>query len=368
MGLISTISHPKRTLKRKLFGYMLLLTALLLLTLFIALFLFGRFHSTQEDTYAALELQLDAFEKDIAAYFDHLAAASVQLSGRMSVILESYLLENRLTMADLTDSAPHLAAIQDAMLEPLRQKLLQENCSGIFVMLDTTINSTLERADVSRSGLYLQINGYNTGNETILLYRGPSDLGKQHGMMPHRKWHLEFRTDRFPNYAEILTLSQLPADEAYYLTDVTVLPGTSEQVLLLVVPVTGRDGTFYGICGMEVSASYFMAYHAQPSRIPHLTCLLTPSGSGLNTDAGLSCGISGGYYRAPKGTLTTEEHTGLCHFSGDTVNYIGVHRSISLTPNNAPYSLAVLTLQDDYDQNLRKSTLQNILLWLLILH
>ena len=42
-------------------------------------------------------------------------------------------------------------------------------------------------------------------------------------------------------------------------------------------------------------------------------------------------------------------------------------RAITLTPNNGPYTMALLTLKADYDQSVRKSILQNILLWLLIL-
>lgn len=366
MGLIAAISYPKRTLKRKLFGYMLLLAVLLLLTLFTGLFLFGRFHSTAEDTYEALDIQMDSFEKDVSTYFDHLAAAGVQLSEHMSGILDDYLLENNLTIADLTDAEQHLAAIQAAMIEPLCQKLLREDCSGVFVMLDATVNGSLANASTSRAGLYLQINGYDTVDESVLLYRGPAALAKQHGMMPHRKWRLEFHTDRFPNYSEIMALSNQPADEAYFLTDLCSLPGTSEQVLLMVVPMSGTDGTFYGLCGMEVSASYFMSYHAQPTRIPHLTCLLAPDGEVLSPDAGLSCGIAGGYYRAPRGILTTEDSDGLRRFSGDSVGYIGVTRTISLTPNNKPFVLAAMTLQEDYDQSVRKATLQNMLLWLLI--
>jgi len=368
MDLIAAIPHPKRTLKRKLFGYMLLLTVLLLLTLFTGLFLFGRFHSIEQDTYDALDIQMDSFEKDVSTYFDHLAAAGVQLSEQMGLFLDSYLAEYQLQFSDLTDSADHLEAVQEILLEPLRQKMLREDCSGIFVLLDATVNSALPYADTSRAGLYLQINGYDTVGENVLLYRGPAALAKQHGMMPHRKWRLEFNTELFPNFSEIMALSGLPAKDGYFLTDLCALPGTSEQVLLLVVPMTGADGTFYGLCGMEVSASYFMTYHAQPTRIQHLTCLLAPGADVLHAEKGLSCGISGGYYRAPKGTLTAESiGGGLLCFHGDTAPYIGVTRTLSLSPNNAPFVLAAMMLKTDYDQALRKSTLQNILLWLLIL-
>lgn len=53
-----------------------------------------------------------------------------------------------------------IAVIQEEMIESLRDKLLQERCSGIFVMLDTTVNVALPNADYSRTGLYLKQTGY----------------------------------------------------------------------------------------------------------------------------------------------------------------------------------------------------------------
>lgn len=122
-------------------------------------------------------------------------------------------------------------------------------------MLYVTVNSSVANAERSRAGLYLQQTDYQNSDESILLYRGLSDTGKRHGIMPHWKWRLEFRTDLFPNYSEIRTLGSAQPKDAYYLTDCFTLPGTSEKAMLMVVPIIGTDGTFYGVCGYEVSES-----------------------------------------------------------------------------------------------------------------
>ena len=369
MGLLPMFSYPRQTLKRKLFGYMLLLVLLLLLTLMAGLFLFGRFHSTDQDAYDTLDIQMDVFEKDITTYFDHLAASGIRLSEQMSALVESHLADQGLSMAELTDHGDAITALQEAMIAPLQLKLLQESCSGVFVMLDATVNSSLSRSETSRTGLYLQINGYDAYGQDILLYRGQADLAKRHGMMPHRKWKLEFDTARISDYSYFRSLADLPIDQSYCLTEIQPLPGTSEQVLLLVVPMTGTDGTYYGLCGFEVSASFFMTYHAQSTKISHLTCLLTPEqGSILDTTIGLSCGSAEGYYRIPSGILTAEDHDGkLTTITGDTIPYLGITRTVALTPNNGDFSLAVMMLKDDYDAATQKNTMQNILLWLLVL-
>lgn len=369
MRVLPTLRYSEWTLRKKLFGYMLVLAAILLFALMTGLLLFGRFDSTEKSTFESLDIQMEIFEKDITTHFDYLAAAGIQLSENTTILLENYFSKNQITFADLTDSKKDIHHIQQEMLEPLKQKLLQEDCSGAFVMLDTTVNSSLPDANLSKTGLYLQVSGYETADQNILLYRGLSNIAKEAGIMPHRKWRLEYRTDLFPNYEEIMANAALPLEKTYRYADFSILPGTSEKVMLLVVPIIGSDDTYYGICGFEVSASYFMTYHSQPTKIPHMTCLLNPgTNDTLDTSLGLSCGVANGFYRAPQGLLTVKNAGGgLFTFTGDATPYIGVRRNIRLSPNNTDYSLIIMILKRDYDLSSGKNALKNIILWMLLL-
>lgn len=370
MCIFSAFRRSEWSMKRKLFGYMFLLTILLLLALASGLLLLGRFGSTEKNIYEVLDIQMEVFEKDVFTHFDRLAAASIQLSLDTTALLEEHLSEQKITFQELNDKQVQIAGVQEELIELLQQKLLQENCSGVFVMLDVTVNSTVADADRSRAGVYLQQNGYKTTDDSILLYRGLSETGKRHDILPHRKWRLEFRTDLFPNYDKILSYAAaLPSEEAYLLTDRFTLPGTSEDACLMTAPIVGSDGTFYGICGYEVSTSYFMAYHGQPTNISHLTCLLTPnSGWSLQSEDGLSCGVANAYYYPPKEELNIQkaDHGLLC-FSGDEISYIGLMREISLSPNNEPHTLTVMIPKTDYDRAVKKTLLQNLILWSLLL-
>lgn len=360
--------HTEWTLKRKLFGYMLLLAALPLFVLIAGLSLFGRLGITEKSMYESLDIQMEILEKDVSSHFDYLAAAGIRLSEDMTGILEQYLKKQQMSFADLEDSDADLAALQELMIEPLKQKLLQEDCSGIYVMLNTTVNPALKDSERSKSGLYLQFNGYDMSDKTLLLYRGLAETGKNHGVMPHRKWRQEFHTDHIPVYEEILSHSSLPLDESYRYTDLITLPGTSENAILLVVPMVSKHGTFYGLAGFEISASYFMTYYAQPTKIEHLTCLLAPgSNSVLQASNGLSCGVAGGYYRTPKGELEIRSaRNNMFIFSGESGPYIGLKRPIKLSPNNGETYLTVMMLHEDYRQAVQKSTFQNLILWSLL--
>ena len=369
MWLFTKLRYPEWPLKRKLFGYMMLLVMLLLGALLTGLFLLDRFDNTKKNTYKQLELQMDVFEKDISTYFDHLAATGVRLSEDLSLLLDEYLIRESVSFSDIADSKDHLYNIQCTLIDPLSNKLLQENCSGAFVILNTTLNTSLPDADRSRAGLYLQTSGYETVNQDIVLYRGLSEIRRHNRISLHNKWRMEFRTDFIPGYDTIVSESSLPVYASYQITDLFVLPGTSNTAMLLVVPMFGGDGTFYGLCGFEISNTFFKTYHAQPTTIPHPTFLLT-FGDDHNIDASRSliCGNTEDYYRAPIGILKRNSgEKGLSEFRDDSLSYIGITRSCGLTPTNGNFTLSVLIPKSDFDTAVNKNALQNILLWSLIL-
>ena len=145
------------------------------------------------------------------------------------------------------------------------RSLRRTSCSGAFVLLDATVNTRMEGAGYSRAGLYVQKGGADTPTVPLLLYRGSADVGKTHSVMPHRKWRMEFQTDQFPDYDRWMTPSSTPLYQAYTLTERFSLPGTSEEVQLFLLPLRGRDGTMYGLCGFEISQSFFKQNFAQPT-------------------------------------------------------------------------------------------------------
>lgn len=356
------------TLKRKLFSYMFLLVCLLLLFLVTALFLTGQFSNIEKDTFDALEMQIKVYEKDINDHFDTLAAAGINLSENVTEMVERFLTEQALGFSDLTDNTEGLCALQSMLIKPMRQHMDQENCSGIYVILDTTVNSALEHAASSRSGIYLQTTGYKSTYQPVTLLRGIADIGRANSVMPHRKWTLEFNTAAIPEYETLSRTAELPITKSYCFTDMLTIAGTETRVMLLCVPMFGRDHTFYGICGFEISENYFAAYYAQPTKVDYLTYLFVPSFTDtIDISSGFSCGDADGYYRAPQGILTAKaEGGGLYTFHGDVIPYIGITQPILLSPNDPEYLLGVLMRKSGYDREIRTEFIMNTSLWILL--
>ena len=363
-------STPNRwSLKRRLFSYMLLLVCLLLLILVTALFLTDQFDNIEEDTYDALEMQIKVFEKDVTDHFDAIAAAGINLSETLTGTVESYLSENAIRFSDLTDNADAIAKLQAALLSPLLQQLYQENCSGIYAVLNTTVNSSLDRAAESRAGVYLQTNGYKSTYNPISLLRGNAEIGRANDIMPHRKWTLEFDISVLTAFEKLSQSTDLPITKSFCFTEMITVPGTETRVILLCVPMIGTDGSFLGICGFEISESYFASYYAQPTKVDYLTYLFLPSqNDSIDIASGFSCGDANGYYRAPQGVITAQpEGHGLYSFHGDVIPYLGITSKVALSPNNPDYLLGVLMRKDDYDLEKRTETIKNVSLWIVLL-
>ena len=344
----------------------LLLVVLLVLTFGAALFLFASLHNTKKDITRSMEIQFSVFQNDMERYFDQLAIMGVNLSEDMGSLVDRQLASREMTFDQLNDSPEVLNALEEEMIEPLCRTLRQSSCSGAFVLLDATVNTRMEGAGHSRAGLYVQKSGADTPTVPLLLYRGSAEVGKTHSVMPHRKWRMEFQTDQFPDYDRWMTPSDTPLYQSYTLTERFSIPGTSEEVQLFVLPLRGQDGTMYGLCGFEISESYFKQSFAQPTGFDRLSCLLAPAGSELNAGAALSSGTTDGYYHALRDTLVLRSMGGgLTQLIGADGAYAGITEICRLNEKQS-YRLAVCIPMADYQRLVLSGDLQMLLIGLFI--
>lgn len=356
---LSATQHKSMTLRRKLFGYMLVLAALLAFAIVAGLFLLGRFTSARERISRTLEMQLEVFDREVSTHCDSLAAMGVELSENLTDALE----HEQVSLSALDGSASEIERAQEALCEPLLRAMLQTDCSGAFVILDASVGGGSPDA---RTGIYLQRSGMGATPD-VLLYRGIAGVGKAHGAMPHRKWRLELSTNQISGFRQVLK-SQLPLEKAYYFSPLITLTGTSEKATLLLLPVRGADGTNVGVCGFEVSQSYFKSLHTQSAMLAHLTCLLTTrDGDCLHAASdSLSCGVREGYFSPPAEDLLIGQGNGLCDFTGENSAYVGQTKATALSPGDTTGTLAVMIPRADYDRAINRRAAQSVLLVILL--
>lgn len=362
---LPTMPTKKRTLKRKLFWYMCILVLLLCGLLVAGMFLIGHFTGTKQHISETLEFQAEIFERQIDTYYDNLAVMSIQLSQNTTAILESYLDENEIAFSDLNGSEAHIESLQEKLIEAVRQKLWEADCTGTFVMLDTQVNRTVQNSDTSRTGIYLQRNSLEIADNRVLLYRGIAHVGKDHNCMPHRKWRLEFSTDLFPNYEELKAEASFPLNQSYRLSDVVLLPGTDQHIMLMTVPLLSSDGTFYGICGFELNEGYFKQIFAQHSELDHAIFCISKSSEDLilSESTTLSAGVLNEYYLEPYDNFTIKSFgSGLTEYIGESEAYIGITKEIRLCPDTCTSAISVLIPKSDYEHRISADIVRIILL------
>ena len=341
-------------MRRRLLLYMGALAALLLFSLFAVLLLLGQLKSPREEMKKTLTFQMEAFRSDVTSLWRNVSVMGVHLSEDMTALIE----ERVKDFDALSGSADALEQLEASMLGPLCQYVQQADCSGGFVLLSVSLNP--DAAADSFSGLYVQRSNAEHTTSDLLLYRGMADIGRQHRVMPHRKWAQEFCPADFPGLADQLETASAPIERACRTTELLTLPGTTEQAILLSVPMVGADGRVYGLCGFSVNQTYFSAHHAQPSAVSSLACVLSDAAEGLDIQKGLLTYPAGGFCFVPDELLAEKSlRGGLSAFVGTELSFVGISEPFTVAVGDeAPHDLTVLIPKSDYDRALLKSRLE----------
>ena len=352
--LLSKLKRAKPSMRRRLLLYMGALAALLLFSLFAVLLLLGQLKSPREEMKKSLTFQMEAFRSDVTSLWRNVSVMGVHLSEDMTALIE----ERVKDFDALSGSADALEQLEASMLGSLCQYVQQADCSGGFVLLSVSLNP--DAAADSFSGLYVQRSNAEHTTSDLLLYRGMADIGRQHRVMPHRKWAQEFCPVDFPGLADQLEAASAPIERACRTTELLTLPGTTEQAILLSVPMVGADGRVYGLCGFSVNQTYFSAHHAQPSAVSSLACVLSDAAEGLDIQKGLLTYPAGGFCFVPDELLAEKSlRGGLSAFVGTELSFVGISEPFTVAAGDeAPHDLTVLIPKSDYDRALLKSRLE----------
>lgn len=348
---LSEFHSIRRSMQKRLAFYMITLALILAAALVAGLFFFNQLKSPREELVTSLNFRMEAFASDMASLWRNVAVMGIHLSEDMTAIVEEQTPDLSAASWD-PDTAERL---QGAMLDSLCQYVRQADCSGAFVMLNTSLSG-----DDFRSGLFLQRGNSARMSSDLLLYRGMAGAGRQNHVMPHRKWAQEFRLSDFPGLAEHLNTASAPIDRDCRTTARLTLPGTSERAILLTVPMLGADGTVYGLCGFSINQTYFSAHHIQPSGMSSLACVLSDGADGLDASQSLVTYPADGFCFVPEERLTEKSiREGLTAYSGTESSFVGLSQPfLAAVGDPEPHTLTVLFPRRTYHGILLKSVLE----------
>ncbi len=362
---IMDFKKRKMSMWRKLLLYMLTLVLVVVIFIGVGLFFVGQFSTTTQKYSNDLTFQNEFYTRQIEKYFDDLSMMSEMLATDSSAITDGYLTENGIDLSALDDSQSHTEGVQKALFPKLKEELLKSDASGAFIILNATVNTSTANPGNSRTGLYFQRSTLDRTDETLLLFRGNAGLGRENGVMPHRKWRLEFKTELVPGLEDLFIEKNADGKKSI-LSDIFTLSGTSEKAMAVLTPIYGADNSFYGICGFEISGNYFKDYFAQPTIFEQLTCTFsrTTENGEIDCENIFWTGVLGGYSLKPGGTLVPRKMKGnLTEFSGES-KFVAVEKKVTVF--NADYTLAVMQPKREFDKTVAVNVTRIVLVCFLL--
>ena len=324
------------TLRRRLMGYFLSLILISFAALLLVLNITGIFSSARINVAKGLEIHLGNSVATIARDFEALSAQGISLSMQLSRIMDTSFIRTGESVALLNNNPDALLHIQEAVFEPLYSFLQMSDCSGVYFFLDATVNTSVPGADTLKSGVYLRFISNrisSSGESNTSLFRGFSSIARDNDIIMHNSWEMEMPSGIIPHFDDVMQNSEGRLADDYYWTEKISLPDAWENVIFLVVPVVGEDGTVYGVCGFEMNELHFrFANPIVESEFGPVTTVLAPQGDGeLQVNLGLVGGVTN-YLRGDE-LLKRKDNGRLLSYIADDAAFVGNARAITLSPN-----------------------------------
>ena len=334
-------------LGKRLQTHLVSLVVILLGLTLVLIFAFGLF-SPKEAAIKALNLQLERNVQRLDSYFRETAAQGIHFSRQLAKEIEKTLNEEGVTFDSVSNNQKLIALLETNAYPYLYNSLRIADCSGVFIVLDATVNTSLPNAQSSRCGVYLKLANINTSKPVspdVLLARGIHEIGHNNGHIFHNKWELEFSTENIPFYPMMLSNASKNLIDCYYYSTALEFHGTWEKMILLSVPIVGENGQVYGICGFEINSIYFKLAHAMTGssydRI--IGVVAQQEGDFIHLETGLEFGSQKGYFAGLGNNKLSIRPAGDFNYyrlsspyGGEEMEYVGVHKKIFLSPLSGP--------------------------------
>lgn len=392
-GLFETVRkipyHLRQTvlsgvsMRLRLLGFLAVLVLTLLIFVFIILLLTGSFTAGLRETERFYASGLEGVAARVEKEYGAISASAVGLSGALSQSMERFLVEEGISVHNLSKSPEVLEELLDREFDRLIVSLEKTGASGAFIVLDATVNDQVGDAEISRAGLYLknmEPNAVNATSPNITVLRGFPNIARSRGYSLHAQWDMEFTINQPPYFFRSLekaTEIPRPLSRLYYWSPAMTMPQTSEKVMVCSVPLLDSKGNVFGVCGYEVSAMLFklkfMPDNAIYRRI--FSMLALADSEALQTDGVLFSGSYDAFGVTGKANpLVIKERLGqlLSYEQQEGIRLVGNHKSIRLYPYDAVFAdtqfiVGLLMPREDLDSLLSPLKTRLILLCLLFL-
>lgn len=351
-------------MQQKLFLYWSSMMLVVLSIFLVVLNMTGVFSALDEKVQQIVSARQKNIIADLSEQFGRMTAQGIAVSEQSSALISNYLFTDPVT--SLNDDPVRIEKLESLLYDYLNISLQSAPCSGAYLILDATTNSQAPGAQLSRAGLYIRLTNLSSkgaANQDVVFYRGIPDVAREHQLELHNRWKLEFDTSKLPGYEGMLGRPAGRLAENALWTEQLRLTDTWENVMLLMVPILGNDGSVLGVCGLELSELYFLlSYPSEESGFGSMVTFLAPmSGDTLLLSHGMA-GRLAETYLSTEEVLQVEEGKYFNRYIGSTQTFLGVHTRMDLRMADGSQLYAVTLVPEA--AYLRAASLERVL-WML---
>ena len=325
------------------------LVVTMLLGVILALFFTNNLTSNAKSLASVLIKDHRDVYEDVSTHFGVISAETIALSKSLSSDIGYNLQETGLTFSELQKRPALLPDILDQETDLLLLTLERANCSGVFVVLDATVNPLLPGAANSRTGIYIQrVEPKRIGNPSEILYlRGFIENALRRNMTLQASWDLEFDiTGRefWSRPLEAVKDSSVKPLSFYSLwLFESVIPSYKNDSLLCCIPIFDLQGNAMGVCGLEITEVNFRSlYPVLTSPYSGIASAFTAvEDDRLDLSVGLFAGAASvGKTLSNTAAINISDNNkiGLERFQADGAEFRGIHKEVQLYANDAYFN------------------------------
>jgi len=340
--------HKGSTLQRRLILFFALVVVCVILAFTLLLALFGITGGGGQAVSHYLDSELGHIVQTVSDDLGSLSLTGIALSETLSARGDSYFEEQGFDVHELAEHPEALEGLLAAQMPAVLAAAENNDCGGVFIVLDASVNPDAGKAEQRRAGLFVKkTQPVSLSPLTVKTYwlRGPAAVAREFGVELLGQWEMEYALSEIPFLNTVMDTArqnpQAALSRLYCWTGRLCLEGNSEEGILLCLPLRASDGTVYGVCGVEVSDRMAkLLYRPNDGDYSDVFSIVAPLyGDVLQADRGL---MAGNTYLT--GSQLTEELTqagafrGFPLFSGEDAVYGGAYRSIRLHPEDSPYA------------------------------
>lgn len=350
----------------------LLITFLLAVGVILAAL--GVFNLNSSKTAALLEHELNTISGQIKTDFNTVTSYAVNLSDSLSHELGLRLEQADVKPSELRKHPDILNTLLDGVFPTMSAEIRALKSSGVFLILDATVNPALENADRSRAGIFIKNiaaqNNLSANYHDLRYLYGPISLAQNRKMQVLPQWSLEFDVTGMDIYNTVMEQTKenpsRPLSQLYYWT-AKASDGGADYGMYCSVPVI-IDGVVVGVCGYEINVMQFkLSYAPEVSGQNYSFCMLAPSDhDSIYFENAMFAGNYAVAAEQPSCTVKKPSGGGFLSYGcGEAGEFVGNHTDLSLYSNSSVYgergfSIVLLTPKSQITEINRASNMKYI--------